>query len=75
MEGLKMAILFPAFGTVWRTWISSAVCYHLKVTFRHIVFPVPPPSLIAQVNIAFNFNFLPFDGFIPLNMTWTWGAF
>lgn len=65
---LDTAILFPAFGIALRTWISSAVHHHLKVTFRHIGFP-GPPSLIAQVKIAFNFNFLPFDGSSPL-LTW-----
>lgn len=66
--GLKTPILFLAFGIVLRTWISSAVHHHLKVTFKHIEFP-GPPSLIAQVKIAFNFNFLPFDGSSPL-LTW-----
>lgn len=66
--GLKTAILFPAFGIVLRTWISSAVHHHLKVAFRHIGFPGPPP-LIAQFKIAFNFNFLPFDGSTP-SLTW-----
>lgn len=65
--GPNTAILFPAFGIVLRSWISSAVHHHLKVTFRHIGFP-GPPSLITQVRIAFSFNFLPFNGSTPLLM-------
>lgn len=66
----KKTIVFPAFGIVLRTWISSAVHHHLKMTSRRIGFP-GLPSLTAQVKIAFNFNFLPFDGSTPVKSIWT----
>lgn len=70
MGGLKVAILFPAFGTVLRAWISSAAIT-LRSLWSILCFQPthPPPLVIARVKIAFNFNFLPFDGFIPF-LTW-----